>query len=211
MGTKWVNQKDTTQTVIEGFDMFSSDYFQNVPRQIKLSGLGNVIKEIEKYLKQFGNPISKADKGLEAFIQQILVMMIGQVNCNTGALSNTSFLDNSKKGFTWASGQIGLLNADVVNPGINFGHDQYNKAKAGTRYAYDVTKNTMKEGFSINEDPQLKTTIQSFMTTHPQITNMTALATLYITQLNKYEASIGANPTTEQLFIFNNDFDPNNF
>jgi len=207
MGTKWVNQKDTNEKVIEGFDMFSSDYFQNVPRHLKLTGIGNVIKEIEKYFKQFGNPISNADKGLEAFIQRILVMMIGQVNCNTGALSNTSFLDKTQKSFTWATGQIGLLNADVVNPGIDYGYKQYNKAKAKTRYAYDVMKKGVKEGFSINEDPQLKMTIQSFMTTHPKITNMTALATLYITQLNKYEASIGANPTTDQLFIFNNDFD----
>lgn len=207
MGTKWVNSNQTNEPIIEGFDMFSDDYFQNLKRKIKIPGVANVIEEIEKYLKKLGNPIKKADKGFEAFIQQLLVMMMGQVNCNTGALSNTAFLDKTKKNFTWASGQIGLLNTNVVNPGINFGHEQYNKAKAGTRYAYDVTKNTVKEGFSINSDPQLKTTIQSFMTTHPKITNMTALSTLYISQLNKYEASIGANPTTDQLFTFNNDFD----
>jgi hypothetical protein len=206
METRWVNQNESNQTIREGFDMFGDDYFKNVKRKINIPGLADIIKEIQKYLNQYGNPVTNIDQGIENFVKEILVLMVGQVNCNTGALSaKSSFLNGVEKTFTWANGQIGILNSEAVEPGLNILEN--NAASKGVRYAYDVTKNKFTEGFSIQEDPQLKTTIQSFMTNHPKITDMTALTTFYITQLNKYEASIGANPTTDQLFVFNNEFD----
>ena len=184
MTTKWVNQEKIT----EGFDMFDSNYFQNVPRQIKLLGLDKIIEEINKYLKTLGNPLKKIDEGFENFIKELLLLMVGQVDCKTGELSNTRFLDNTMKGFTWANGQINLLNSNAIQPSINAIHNQYK----GSRYVFDVIGNKFTEGFSIQETSQLKTTIKSFMKTHPKIQNMTALSRLYIDELNKYESSIGA-------------------
>ena len=82
MTTKWVNQEKIT----EGFDMFDSNYFQNVPRQIKLLGLDKIIEEINKYLKTLGNPLKKIDEGFENFIKELLLLMVGQVDCKTGEL-----------------------------------------------------------------------------------------------------------------------------
>jgi hypothetical protein len=73
-------------------------------------------------------------------------------------------------------------------------------------YAGEIIESSFVEGLSMNDMPSLNTTIQSFMTTHPKIKNMTALTTLYISELNKYEKSIGATLTMEQLFEFNNQF-----
>jgi len=204
MTTKWVNQPK----VKEGFDMFGTNYFQNVERQIKIPGLENIIKELTKYLKKLGNPMKKIDEGFEDFIRTLLLLLLGQVNCNTGKLTNRnmSFLDETAKGFTWASGQMNLLNSNYIRPSINTIDEQYNSAN-NSRYAYDIVKNKLTEGFSIQENSQLKTTIDSFMKTHPKITNMTALSRHYISELNQYEASIGTKPTSDQLFIFNNEFD----
>jgi hypothetical protein len=167
MATKW-NHK-------EGFSLFAQDYFQNVERNISIfSDVSDIIKEIVKYFNQYGNPITTVDKGLETFIQELLVLLMGQADCNKDQIRDTPFLNSTMNSFTWANGALNFLS---------------------------------QEGFSIQEDPTLLNTLQSFMKNHPKITNMTALTNLYILQLNAYEKSIQAIPTTEQLFVFNNEFD----
>lgn len=211
MGTKWnkteafsTKSHEDSMSLVEGFNMFGTDYFKNVKRKITIPGLSDLIEEIMKYLKQFGNPITGIDKAIENSIKELLILLVGQVNCNTGGLKNSRLLDNTLNGFTWASGQLNVLESSkavkTVTTVIQGAQD--------ANYAKKITDNLPNiENFSMQELPDLEKTIQSFMETHPKIENKTALSTLYITQLNKYEKSIGGKPTTEQLFIFNNEFD----
>ena len=189
--TKWRTSKTSVK---EGFDIFGDDYFINVKRKLPVKGVGDIMSAILNYLKKLGSPVKQLDKGLEDFIQRLMVMMMGTVNCNTGKLSNTDFLNKATNDFTWANGQLNLLKNDTINTSYT--------AKSG---AEDTLKQI--ESFSTLETPDLLTTINSFMTNHPNIKNKTALTTYYIQQLNAYESSIGAHPTSDELFVFNNEFD----
>ena len=192
METRW-NTK-------EGFDMFETDYFKNVKRRLSIPGVKKIIEFIEKYLGRYGNPIQHIDKGIENFIKQALILLIGQMNCNPdGTISGISGGLSGLSGFTWANNQLDLLSKQISKKPVT-------TIKNNVNYAGEIIQSSFVEGLSMNDTPTLITTIQSFMTTHPKIKNMTALTNLYISELNKYEKSIGANLTTEQLFEFNNQF-----
>ena len=192
METRW-NTK-------EGFDMFETDYFKNVKRRLSIPGLKSIIEYIEKYLGKYGNPIQHIDKGIENFIKQALILLIGQMNCNPdGTISGISGGLSELSGFTWANNQLDLLSKQIARKPVT-------TIKKNVNYAGEIIQSSFVEGLSMNDRPTLITTIQSFMTTHPKIQNKTALTNLYISELNKYEKSIGVTLTTEQLFEFNNQF-----
>jgi hypothetical protein len=195
METKW--NMDTK----EGFDMFGNNYFVNVPRVFANKQIRDIIDQLKKLLSGFSNPIDNIDKGIENFLTQLLKMMVGQIDCNPDGTNSLS--DKSKtagSGFTWANHTLNMLNSVGSSSPKNILNSSTTKQKAN--YAKKIV-----EGLSINDTPQLITTIKSFMKTHPNIKDMTALTNLYISRLNTYEKEVGATLSSEQLFEFNKEFD----
>jgi hypothetical protein len=170
--------KETKENIVEGFDIFGNDYFINVKRGFQVKGkFREYIDKLKEKIKKIPNPIRVLDKGIEKIIQGLLLATMSRIECKTGKVS----APRSKElvgGFTWSK-------------------------------IIDASQSTQKkvEGFSIQSQPDLITTIESFMTNHPKIINKTALVNYYITSLNAFEKSINAPPTSEQLFVFNNEFD----
>lgn len=170
--------KETKENIVEGFDMFGNDYFINVKRGFQVKGkFREYIEKLKKALKKIPNPIRVLDKGIEKIIQGLLLATMSRIDCKTGK-REAPIIKEKIGGFTWSK-------------------------------IIDTSQSAQKkiEGFSIQSQPDLITTIQSFMTNHPKIINKTALVNYYITSLNAFEKSIHASPTTEQLFVFNNEFD----
>lgn len=170
--------KETKENIVEGFDMFGNDYFINVKRGFQIKGkFREYIEKLKKALKKIPNPIRVLDKGIEKIIQGLLLATMSRIDCKTGTTSGPQAKE-VVGGFTWSK-------------------------LVGTTQSAEKKI----EGFSIQSQPELITTIQSFMTNHPKIIHKTALVNYYITSLNAFEKSINASPTKEELFIFNNEFD----
>jgi hypothetical protein len=204
--TTW--RKSDQISLQEGFNLPGDDYFINVKRQISIkTRFGKLIEQIKKLLKKIPNPISMADKGLEAFLKTLLLLMIGQVDCKTGKLK-TAIPDAGEATFTWANGQIDLLKKKSVSLGYDFTKG-WNTTNKGIKDASNTIKKGWKdniEKFSMPDTPDLIYTIQSFLENHPKL-DKTAVTTYYLKKLNAYEKSLGNPPTSDQLFNFNNEFD----
>ena len=204
--TTW--RKSDQISLQEGFNLPGDDYFINVKRQISIkTRFGKLIEQIKKLLKKIPNPITAADKGLEAFLKTLLLLMIGQVDCKTGKLK-TAIPDAGEATFTWANGQIDLLKRNSVSLGYDFTKG-WNTTNKGIKDASNTIKKGWKdniEKFSMPDTPDLIYTIQSFLENHPKL-NKTAVTTYYLKKLNAYEKSLGNPPTSDQLFNFNNEFD----
>ena len=212
--TTWRKSNHESNSLQEGFNLPGDDYFINVKRTISLkTQFGKLIEKIKKLLKKIPNPITKFDKGLESLLKSLLMLMIGQVDCKTGKLkSNRIAMPNT---FTWASGQLDLLKQKSVSLGYDF-KSGWNTTKQGSNDAVNTTSDALNtivngwkdkiEQFSMPDTPDLIYTIQSFLENHPKL-NETAVTTYYLKKLNAYEKSLGIPPTSNQLFIFNNEFD----
>lgn len=186
--TTW--RKSKSNSIQEGFNLPGDDYFINVKRKIMVkTQLSKLIEQLKRLFKKIPNPITLLDEGLEAFLKTLLMLMIGQVDCKTGKLKTVT-VDDADTGFTWASGQMSMLKNNSDSLG------------------YDFTdgSNDNIERFSMPDTPDLIYTIESFLENHPKL-NKTAVTTYYLTKLNAYEKSLGKPPTSDQLFIFNNEFD----
>lgn len=186
--TTW--RKSHQISLQEGFNLPGDTYFINVKRQITIkTQFGNFIKKIKDLLKKIPNPISMADKYLEALLKTLLLLMIGQNDCKTGKLK-IDIPDIEETTFTWANGKLNLLKNNSVSIGYDF-----------TKKGEDNI-----EKFSMPDTPDLIYTIQSFLENHPKF-DKTAVTTYYLKKLNAYEKSLGNTPTSAQLFNFNNEFD----
>ena len=186
--TTWRKSNEDKTSLQEGFNLPGDDYFINVKRQISIkTNIGSSIEQIKKLLNKIPNPITQIDDGIEAFLKSLLMLMIGQVDCKTGILSS----DVGEATFTWANGKMDFLKKAPV-------------------YDIDGILNkdwkTNVESFSMPDTPDLIYTIESFLKNHPNL-DKTALTTYYLKKLNAYEKSLGNPPTSDQLFIFNNEFD----
>jgi hypothetical protein len=178
--TKWNNPP--LEDYKENFDVFgSADYFKNVPRKMKMQGLDKILKKLMELLDKLTNPIKNIDKGIEDFIAKILIILIGTVECKITTTEETLTTDNTNTTFTWSTGDIDHFKEEETE--------------------------IIREGFSIDDNPNLVATIHSFMTNHPTITNKIALMNYYITEVNKYQQLLGYPPTPAQLFAFNVEFD----
>ena len=202
--TTWRKSYQDNPPLQEGFNLPGDDYFINVKRQISIKNqFGKVLEQIKKLVKKIPNPLDMADKGLETFLKTLLLLMIGQVDCKTGKLK-TVIPDAGEATFTWANGQLGLLKKNSAGVKTDFVN------------AWNTTKDTAKtiekgwkdniESFSMPDSPDLIYTIQSFLTNHPKL-DKGAVTTYYLIKLNAYEKSLGSPPTSDQLFVFNNEFD----
>ena len=218
--TTWRKSNHESNSLQEGFNLPGDDYFINVKRKISLkTKFGQLIEKIKKLLKKIPNPITKFDKGLESFLKSLLMLMIGQVDCKTGKLKSKLNQIDMPNTFTWASGQLDLLKQKSVSLGYDFKRG-WNTTKQGSKDALKTTKKGSKdtwnilekgwkdniEKFSMPDTPDLIYTIQSFLENHPNL-NKTAVTTYYLKKLNAYEKSLGIPPSSNQLFIFNNEFD----
>jgi hypothetical protein len=216
-------------SIKEGFNLPGDDYFIKVKRKIMVkTQLSKLIEQLKRLFKKIPNPITLLDEGIEAFLKSLLMLMIGQIDCKTGKLK-TVMADAGNAGFTWASGKMNLLKRDSISLGNDF-TDAWNTTRTGAQGAYNTTRtgaqgayNTTRTGaqttrtgaqdtvnkierFSMPDTPDLIYTIQSFLDNHSKL-NKTAVTTYYLTKLNAYEKSLGNPPTSDQLFIFNNEFD----
>ena len=210
-----------SNSIQEGFNLPGDDYFINVKRKIMVkTQLSKFVEQLKRLLKKIPNPITLLDEGLEAFLKTLLMLMIGQVDCKTGKLK-TVMVDAGNAGFTWASGQMSMLK----NNSVSLGNDikgAFNKkpnnftlsemadgskrsSKSGAVGAAFIAADAV-ENFAMPDTPDLIYTIESFLKNHPKL-NKTAVTTYYLTKLNAYEKSLGKPPTSDQLFIFNNEFD----
>jgi len=113
-------------------------------------------------------------------------------------------------GDTIGNGARGV--GDTIGNGVIGG---WNKSSDGARGVGDTindgTQDTLNktndvEYFSMPDTPDLIHTIQSFLKNHPKL-DKTAVTTYYLKKLNAYELSINSPPTSDRLFIFNNEFD----
>jgi hypothetical protein len=206
--TTWRKSYQDTESHQEGFNLMGDDYFIKVQRKISLkSQFGKIVEQIKKLLTKIPNPIHMADKGLETFLKTLLLLMIGQVDCRTGKLK-TVIPDAGEATFTWANGQLGLLKRNSASVNTDF-LNAWNTTKKDTQIATDEIKKGWKdniEHFSMPDSPDLIYTIQSFLTNHPKL-NKTAVTTYYLMKLNAYEKSLGKPPSSDELFVFNNEFD----
>jgi len=165
----------------EGFNMFSNDYFIDVSRKIPNNMFKSFIDELMKLLQKLTNPIKSIDKLLEEFIQLLLLLLMTRPECIIGATKLHTPID--KNTFTWANGSLNLLQ--------NISNKTSNKI----------------ESFSLSDEPNLISTINSFMTNHPEFDDQIPLIKYYITQLNDYKIQLGRTPTSSEIFVFNNEFD----
>jgi hypothetical protein len=198
---------------------------------------GKFIDKLKKLLKKIPNPIKALDEAFVAFLKSILMLMIGQIDCKTGNLNTVladtetgGFTWASGKMDLLNNGVQGALN--TTSNGIRGAWDKtsngaqgaWEKSSNGTRGLWDIisngardlgdtigneaqdTYNSSKEQFSMPDNPDLIDTIKSFLENHPKLDKI-AVTTYYLKKLNAYELSIGAPPTSNQMFIFNNEFD----
>jgi hypothetical protein len=94
----------------ENFDIFGAqNYFENVPRKALLPGYEKYLKEIEEFLKQFKNPISYIDGGIQDFIKELLIALVGQTECNTGTATSNPTKNITNSGFTWSRGNLDIF------------------------------------------------------------------------------------------------------
>ena len=202
--TTWRKSYQDNPPLQEGFNLPGDDYFINVKRQISIkTRFGKLIEQIKKLLKKIPNPLDMADKGLETFLKTLLLLMIGQVDCKTGKLK-TVIPDAGEATFTWANGQLGLLKKNSAGVKTDF-VNAWNTTKDATKKIKKGWKDNI-ESFSMPDSPDLIYTIQSFLTNHPKL-DKEAVTTYYLKKLNAYEKSLGSPPTSDQLFVFNNEFD----
>lgn len=206
--TTWRKSYQDNPPLQEGFNLIGDTYFINSRRQLSVkSPFGRLLEEIKKLLKKIPNPITMADKGLETFLKTLLLLMIGQVDCQTGSLK-TVIPDAGEATFTWANGRMDFLKKKSISLGYDF-KDAWNATKKGAQVSVDKIEQGWKdniEKFSMPDTPDLIYTIQSFLDNHPKL-NKTAVTTYYLKKLNAYEKSLGSPPTSDQLFVFNNEFD----
>jgi hypothetical protein len=173
--TQWRTKSD----IVEGFDIFGDDYFNQVPRYLPLPAFQSYLKQIIDFIKKIPKPTTLLDETIEAVIANFILLLMEIPDCmpvtTTTPVKQRKFAPENS--FTWSSGTFNLFESPV------------------------------KEGFSLNDTPNIVTTIQSFMKNHPNITSQYALLNYYLTELNAYVTKLGTLPTSQQLFTFNNEFD----
>ena len=163
------------------FNMFCSDYYQNVKRFKGVSGLNEIGDKIKSFLVAFANPTDSIDKWIEDSILNILKIYVNST------LEGCSKVEDKKKkkiskilpSFTW-------LQKFVI------GKERFT---------------TMQEGFNIPEK-DVSGTISNLQNNHPNI-NKQNLARYYTQELNKLYKKFKGNVTQNDLFEFNIDMDTN--
>ena len=173
--------------IIEGmikcdpFNMFCSDYYQNVKRFKGFSGLSEIGDKIKSFLVAFANPTDSIDKWIEDSILNILKIYVNS------SLNDCSQVEDKKKvkkdkilpSFTWL--QKFVIGKERFTP--------------------------MQEGFNISET-DVSGTILNLKTNHPNI-NKQNLSRYYTQELNKLYKKFKGNVTQNDLFEFNIDMDTN--
>ena len=173
--------------IIEGmikcdpFNMFCSDYYQNVKRFKGFSGLSEIGNQIKSYLVKFANPADSIDKWLEDSILNILKIYVNS------SLKDCSQVEDKKK-----------VKKDKILPSFTW----LQKFVIGKeRFT------TMQEGFNISVT-DVSGTILNLHTNHPNI-NKQNLSRYYTQELNKLYKKFKGNVTQNDLFEFNIDMDTN--
>jgi len=197
------NKHTIEKPLIEGlesggeFDIQGLGYFQQHGKLFQKSvDLSKVKEYIKKLMSYFSSPVVNVDKMIEKSICDILKMflMINHIECNNDTVSTLHrSSSNVSQAFYWTSDQIKqtITKEHFVNQG-------------GKTY-------TNVEEFSLNQQPSLNKTINSFQKNHPDFikdkTIRKKVGKFYINKLNGYETKIRRRMTSDELFIFNNDFD----
>lgn len=161
----------------EGFDIFSSDYFRDVSRKMPKNSF------LEKIIKKITD-----------FLKKLLS-------------SPSAYLDKGLESFIKT---LLLLLMDRVDCDIYLEENKNkleNNQAANTFTWANGELGLLNEGFSMKKTPDLINTIQSFMENHIEIEEEVALINYYIRELNSYEKTLGRNMNSDELFVFNNEFD----
>jgi hypothetical protein len=176
------------EPVIEGFDMFQDDYFKNVKRGFTVPASTDLGKKLRELWKQITDPVGYLDKAFEDSLFNTLKALAPIEPCPKPNEPAAKPSKDNETSFTW-------LRKNIVSEG--FLNDSLNKM---------FLSEGLSEGFSMEKDTSLTTTIRSFAANHPDI-SVNIISQYYIEKLNKYQANLRAPVTKEQLFEFNNNFD----
>jgi hypothetical protein len=229
------NGEEKREKIIEGaeFNISGNDYFHKHNKFKSFKSLYKIKEVTKKILSLLSNPIEQADSMIETMIYDIL-MMILQLNtsaCKTDLTKKT--LDAGSKAqtsFFWASNNISMLfnkkkagfttmkNDDMFHGGDNIDWTKifakYNESFENGQEQFDnfILDDGM-EGFSLQDQPKIIETIDSFQKNHPDFMPIdkkdikAKVGSYYIRSLNAYETKLHRRITDEELFLFNNDFD----
>jgi hypothetical protein len=179
--------KSVETPIVEGytsgsFDWPGIDYFHHHSVFNITKDYSKIREFIEKLMSYFSSPIANVDTMLERFIYDILI---------------ACFMLNNK---------------DCANNNNNLSKLNNTGDKAKQMFFW-ISSQMPKpaEGFSLNEQPYLIKTVDSFEKNHTDFitdndTKM-KVGTYYINSLNSYETKIRRRLTDDELFLFNNDFD----
>ena len=175
-------EKEKKENVIEGFEWQGVDYYHH-HSVFSLAYDYSKIKEMfEKIMGYLSYPIANFDLMLEKFIYDTLM---------------TCFL-------------IKLDNCDKNELEVKNSHKN-NANKMFFWIDKNLTNKNPSEGFSLNEQPELRKTINSFKKNHPIFMKdddvKMKVSRFYVNKLNNYQTKLHRTIHDDELFEFNNHFD----
>jgi hypothetical protein len=176
--------KEFTEEVTEGFDIMGDDYFESCKRYIRLKGLAGISDFVkDKFKLLYTNPVDKLDESIEDTIYSVLygLLLMTGEECKDDTLLEKQTKDKAFSGFWWIKG---------------YGSELFT---------------TMQEAFSVQDNPYLTKTVDSFKKNHPEfITDnniYNKVVEYYVSQLNERETKLKRRINDTELFQFNNYFD----
>jgi uncharacterized membrane-anchored protein len=192
-----------SEKTTEGFDIMGDSYFQNCKRYIRLngvSGINEIIGDLKKFIQcSFQNPVEKLDESIENTIFSILYAMLLMTDkqCESETVLEKQTKDKAFAEFWWARGDVKNV---FTQPFTTMSDAQ------DTQYAQDAV-----EGFTLEEEPYLRKTVDSFKQNHFNFIKTTDIynkvAQYYVSELNERETKLLRRMTDTELFQFNNYFD----
>ena len=173
----------SSSKTVEGFNMFSNDYFINCKRTIKFLQASSFGGAIKNGFKTILNPINELDKAFEGllFTAFSVFLQFERAPCKSDTVKKRINTDASGNSFTWSS---------PTKDGFTTLHT--------------------KEGFENNRNANVRKTVKSFQANHPWISGQIIIDKVgdyYISKVNEYETRMRRYATPEELIVFNNDFD----
>jgi hypothetical protein len=176
--------KEFTEEVTEGFDIMGDDYFESCKRYIRLKGLAGISDFVkDKFKLLYTNPVDKLDESIEDTIYSVLygLLLMTGEECKDDTLLEKQTKEKAFSGFWWIKG---------------YGSELFT---------------TMQEAFSVQDNPYLTKTVDSFKKNHPEfITDnniYNKVVEYYVSQLNERETKLKRRIKDTELFQFNNYFD----